>query len=630
MCGIAGVWRTGREQATPGMLERLHHRGPDAHGTWTESGAPWLGHTRLSILDLSDAGAQPMMSPSGRYVLTFNGEIYDHLRHRAALPVQWRGHADTETSAALCDAHGAEEAIRLLSGMMAIAIWDRDERVLWLARDRFGKKPLLWSRLPDGIAFASELSALRTVPGIGTDLDATGLRAMLERMAVPDDRSILQGTHKVPPGALLRFDAPDAEPVATVLHDLHADALQARAQGASKSLAGHAPNLDQLENALRSAVADRQLSDVPLGAFLSGGIDSSLVVALMTEVASDVRTFTIGFEEAAHDEAPHARAVAEHLGTDHTERILGPEDALAAVHELARVYDEPFADSSQLPTLLLCREARQHVTVALSGDGGDELFGGYARYQHAAKLARLRRSLPGPLGRIAAGALDAIPPALWNRLPGPANSHRAARLAEILRTKGNSDLYDRLVTSWPNAASTLVDPGEPSPVALPAAPDSLLARMMLADTRHYLRDDILVKVDRAAMSTSLEVRCPLLDPKVFEAAWRLPDAAKMQRGVGKLPLRSLLKTRVPERLWDRPKQGFGMPVASWLRGSLQSWADELLDAQRLTRQGLLRPEPVRRMWDAHQAGRRDHHAELWNLLMFQTWWDQWKGEDGSG
>lgn len=618
MCGIAGVWRTDGDAACPPMLEHLHPRGPDARGDWTGgAGEPWLGHTRLSILDLSDAGAQPMASPSGRYVLTFNGEAYDHLRHRAGLDAAWRGHSDTETIAALCDALGVEAAVRRLSGMLALGVWDRDERVLWLARDRFGKKPLLWSRLPDGVAFASDLSALRAVPAVATEPDPTSVRAMLERMAVPDDRSILRGTHKVPPGCLLRFAAPDAEPDVVRLHDLHESALRARAEGAAEP-----PDLDALDGVLRAAVADRLLSDVPLGAFLSGGIDSSLVVALMREASDDVRTYTIGFEEAAHDESRHARAVAEHLGTEHTEHVLRPEDTLRAVEDLARVYDEPFADSSQVPTLLLCRETRRHVTVALSGDGGDELFGGYARYRYAHRLHRLRSALPGPAGRAAAGLLDAVPAAVWNRLPGPANSARAHRLADLLRSRGDADLYDRLLTSWPGAADALVDPGTPVRAGLPSEPPSLLARMMLADTRHYLRDDILVKVDRAAMSVGLEVRCPLLDPRVFEAAWRLPDHAKSRGGVGKLPLRALLARRVPAPLWDRPKQGFGMPVAEWLRGPLRSWADDLLDPERLRRQGLLHPEPVRRLWRRHQAG-HDHHAALWNLLMLQAWLDRW-------
>lgn len=623
MCGITGVWRTDEDATCPPMLEQLHHRGPDARGEWTEPGAPWLGHTRLSILDLSEAGAQPMHSPTGRYVLTFNGEVYDHLRHRTDLRVDWRGHSDTETIAALCDAHGVEATVQRLSGMMALAVWDRDERVLWLARDRFGKKPLLWSRLPDGIAFASELTALRAVPGLRTDLDATSLRVMLERMAAPDDRSIFQDTHKVPPGTLLRFDAPNAVPDAVRLHDLHATALHARAAGRNAP-----PDLDALDAVLRDAVADRLLSDVPLGAFLSGGIDSSLVVALMTEVSDDVRTFTIGFEEATHDESDHARAIAEHLGTDHTERVLRPEDALHAVEDLASVYDEPFADSSQIPTLLLCREARRHVTVALSGDGGDEVFGGYTRYVHAGRLGRVRSALPGPLGRATAGLLNAVPPAVWNGLGhvvAGVNSSRVQRIAALLSGRDDADLYERLLTSWPDASEALVDPGHPTPVVLPPEPDSILARMMLADTNHYLRDDILVKVDRAAMSVGLEVRCPFLDPRVFEAAWRLPDDAKMRRGVGKLPLRALLGRRVPEALWDRPKQGFGMPVAQWLRGPLRSWADDLLDVDRLRRQSILRPEPVRRMWNAHVQGRRDHHAALWDLLMFQTWWDHQEG-----
>lgn len=554
-----------------------------------------------------------MVSPSGRYVLTFNGEVYDHLRLRESLNRVWHGHSDTETVAALCDELGVPAAVKHLSGMMALAVWDREEQVLWLARDRFGKKPLAWSRLPDGIAFASELTALRCVPGLQTNLDRSALSSMLKQMAVPDDRSILQDTHKVPAGTILRFDGPETPPVSTRLWDLQAEARKARSSGA-----GQPTDLAALEQEVSRAVESRLLSDVPLGAFLSGGIDSSLVVAMMREVREDVRTFTIGFEESDLDEAPHARAIAEHLGTDHTERYVRPEDALHAIDDLARVYDEPFADSSQLPTLLLCREARQHVTVALSGDGGDELFAGYDRHAVARKLQWAGRTLPGPLGRGAAALIRAVPPSLWgNHKVG----HQAGRVAQFL--SGRGDLYARILAVWPDAAKAVHGGTISGGPSLPDLPRSLLAKIMLADTEHYLRDDILVKVDRAAMSVGLEVRCPLLDPGVFEAAWRLPDHAKMKGGAGKLPLRALLRPRVPEALLSRPKQGFAMPVSQWLRGPLESWAADLLDADRLRRQGILRPEPVRALWDAHVQGRRDHHAALWNLLMFQAWYDRW-------
>ncbi len=618
------------------MANSIRHRGPDDDGVWVDEDAGIaLGHRRLSILDLSPAGHQPMASASGRYVIAFNGEIYNHLELRQALREPgygsvWRGHSDTETLLAAFESWGLEETLRRVVGMFAIALWDRELRTLTLARDRMGEKPLYYGWQGDTFLFGSELKALKAHPAFHADIDRGALALLLRYNYVPAPYSIYAGIQKLPAGTYIQLRAGqrDSEPVA----------WWSLAEVAERGMAVPFSGSDEdalvaLELHLGAAVRRQMLSDVPLGALLSGGIDSSVITALMqTNSQKPVRTFTIGFDEREYDETAHARAVAKYLGTDHTELRLSGHEASALVPQMPTMYDEPFADSSQLPTHLVMKLARQHVTVALSGDAADELFGGYNRYVHAPKVWKRLGWIPQPLRRALGGALTALPRDSINRLAGPLAGwigvalpgDKAHKLGQRLHGIGSlDDLCVALVSEW-SPAGNMVVRGSMPPNLLdergrwPRLADPV-ARMMALDGLTYLPDDILVKVDRAAMAVSLETRTPFLDRDVIEFAWTLPMHMKIRDGQGKWLLRRLLDRHVPRTLVERPKMGFGIPLDAWLRGPLRDWAEDLLGEDRLRREGYLNPAPVRATWQAHLAGQASYGYRLWSVLMFQAW-----------
>lgn len=620
------------------MALAVAHRGPDDSGVWTdpESGIA-LAHRRLSIIDVSPAGHQPMLSADGRYAIVYNGEIYNFAELRTELESMgqaptWRGHSDTEVLLAAISALGLKAALERCVGMFALALWDREDRVLRLARDRLGEKPLYYGWAGETFLFGSELKALRAHPRWHADIDRGALALFMRHGYVPDPYSIYAGFSKLAPGYVLTLQPRTREPQL----DIFWSAKQVAQRGAADPLP-HNTNalMATLDSTLGDAVRRQMVADVPLGAFLSGGIDSSTVVALMqAQSTRPVKTFTIGFHEQGYDEARHAAAVARHLGTDHTELYVTPQQALDVIPLLPAIYDEPFADSSQIPTWLVSRLARQHVTVALSGDGGDELFGGYNRYLFTQQLWSRISRLPAAARRVIARALVALSPSRWNSiarpfLPFAPNYFRTGlpgdkihKLAGVLSHGSADSLYHELVSQWANPLQTVRADYEPQTVL--GAPGSVgladpVARMMLLDLLTYLPGDILTKVDRAAMSVSLETRIPLLDHRVVELAWRIPHTAKIDRSEPKSLLRKVLYQYVPQELVDRPKMGFGVPVDHWLRGALRNWAEDLLSESSLARDGYLNPMPIRQRWQEHLSGQRSWHYPLWNVLMFQAW-----------
>jgi asparagine synthase (glutamine-hydrolysing) len=627
------------------MTDALEHRGPDASGYWEER-APGLGfgHRRLSIVDLSPTGAQPMTSASGRYTICFNGEVYNFQSLREELEARgcvFRGQSDTEVMLAAIEQFGILAAVKRFVGMFAFALWDSSERCLTLARDRLGKKPLYYAVRGRRLAFGSELKALFAMPGFSAEIDRASLAAYMRFQYVPAPRSILAGVAKLEQGAILQArqsGASDELSISIAKYWSARDAFAAPAFGGSEA----DPRLleDRLESLLSDAVRIRMIADVPLGAFLSGGIDSSLVVALMQrQSAARVRSFSIGFREAEYDESKHAAAVARHLGVDHTELFVTAADALAVVPNLPQIYDEPFGDSSQIPTYLVSKLARAHVTVALSGDGGDELFCGYNRYLWWRSIWPRVRLLPGWLRRSAANLLLSRTASEWDMIIGsgsrmlPASLRRKApghlmrKAAETLAIDSPAELYLRLVSHWKDPATVVLGANEPpSPILERWPEDSAGAtiRMMLLDVLTYLPDDILVKVDRATMAASLESRSPLLDHRVLEFAARVPLSQKVLDSKGKLILRRLLFRHVPQELVDRPKTGFGIPLAEWLRGPLRAWADSLLDRRQLEEQGFLDAPLLRARWDDFVRGTNDDHYAIWTALMFQAWLQQWR------
>lgn len=637
MCGIAGFWTDACDDgaaraALTRMTDALVHRGPDASGIWVD--APRgiaLGHRRLSIVDLSPLGQQPMMSASGRFWLVFNGEIYNYRALRETLHAQgatFRGHSDTEVLLALIERDGFEAALGQCVGMFAIALWDREAGHLALARDRFGEKPLYIGRCQGGLAFASELSALRTLPGVSSDIEPAALAAYLRHGYVPAPMSMLRDVVKLEPGTIATFAAPVYGSAQTTRYWSVRDV--ALAGLASPNAGSDADRVEQLDTLLRGAVADQMVADVPLGAFLSGGIDSSLIVALMqAQSARPVRTFTIGFRESAFDEAPHAEAVARHLGTEHTTMFVTAQDALDVIPRLPSIYNEPFADSSQIPTVLVSKLAREHVTVALSGDGGDELFGGYSRYPLAMRAWPRLTRVPYSMRRATRALVTSVDAGTWNRALGPmglvargVTGDRMHKLATLIDMRSFPDFYLHLVSAWRRPQDLL--PGvteQRTAIRTPfsAGRGGLLADMMFRDQVSYMPDDILVKVDRAAMAASLETRAPLLDHRVAEFAWQLPVKCWQRDGQGKWIVRQVLDRYVPRALIDRPKQGFGVPIAEWLRGPLRDWADDLLSPEALRRDGIFRAEPVLQTWKEHRDGSRNWAPSLWHLLMFQAW-----------
>jgi asparagine synthase (glutamine-hydrolysing) len=644
MCGFTGFLadsRFDRARLAPtaqAMADAIRHRGPDDSGVWTDAQAGIaLSHRRLSIIDLSPAGHQPMASASGRFVIVYNGEIYNFAALRAELEAQrsappWRGHSDTEVLLALIETRGVRAALEAVCGMFSFALWDARERTLVLARDRLGEKPMYYGRVGGSFAFGSELKALRAHPEWAAPVDRGALALYMRHNYVPAPYTIYEGIRKLPTGHLLTLKWGEAQP--SVEPYWSARAVAESGFRAPSSIT-HAALTDALDALLRDAIAGQMVADVPLGAFLSGGIDSSVVVSLMqAQSARPVKTFTIGFTEEGYDEAVHAAAVARHLGTEHTELYVTPREAMAVIPRLPSIYDEPFADSSQIPTFLVSQLARTHVTVSLSGDGGDELFGGYNRYLLGKDLWRKLSRLPTGLRTAFARTVKAIPATTWSTLMKPVMPLAPSRyrvglpgdklhkLAEVVSHRDLDSLYSDLVSHW-RSPGEIVLGGAEHPTLLNKADDlpidDPVARMMFLDLVTYLPDDILVKVDRAAMAVSLETRVPLLDHRVVEFAWRVPMASKVNSRGTKQLLRCVLRRYVPDELIDRPKMGFGVPIDSWLRGPLRDWAEELLDPARLKREGYLNPDPIRSSWQQHLAGQRDWHYPLWNVLMFQAW-----------
>lgn len=638
MCGFAGVLSKTSiqvDQLRP-MVAALHHRGPDDNGIWCDvDRGIGLGHARLSILDLSPAGHQPMPSISGRYVITFNGEIYNHLILRAELEMageaqSWRGRSDTESLLAGFDAWGIEATVIKAVGMFAFAVWDKQTHTLVLGRDRLGEKPLYYGWQDNTFLFGSELKALKAHPVFRGKIDRDALTAFMRYGYIPAPQSIYTGIHKLMPGTLLSVCADKRTESKSLpywsLRDVAQQGLQVPFSGSDVEA------LKGLETRLSDAIALQQISDVPLGAFLSGGIDSSMIVALMQAQSSrPVHTFTIGFDDYQYNEAVQARAVARYLGTNHTEFYVTSEEAMAVIPRLPTLYDEPFADSSQIPTFLVSQLARSNVSVSLSGDAGDELFGGYNRYTWARKM----QNIPALLRRILTVGLTVLSPAQWNwvcsviqpilpvslrvRMPGD----KAHKLASVLAMDSDAAIYQRLVSTWPNPNEIVF--GGHDNTALSRIWEELINldfsenRMMALDALTYLPDDILCKIDRAAMGVSLETRVPFLDHRVVEFAWRLPLHMKIRHGQGKWILRQLLYKYVPKELIERPKMGFGVPIDAWLRGPLREWAEDLLSESRLRQDGYFNPSQISRKWAEHLSGKRNWQYQLWNVLMFQMW-----------
>jgi asparagine synthase (glutamine-hydrolysing) len=635
MCGIAGLLdHSDAARATvASMLAAIAHRGPDDEGIWIDAGSGIaFGHRRLSIIDTSAAGHQPMPSASGRFVVTYNGEIYNYPELRDALEREgaapnWSGHSDTEVILAGLEAWGIEGTLRRCNGMFALAAWDRERSTLTLARDRMGEKPLYFGWVDGRFGFASELKAMACMRGWTARMAPDAITSFLTCGYVRGPQSAIEGIYRLPPGCVLTLSLQDLRTprdwdwlAPRIIH--YWSLRQAALSGIDAPLLENDSTLASLEALLADAVRLRMVADVPLGAFLSGGIDSSLVVALMqARSAEAVRTFSIGFDDPTHDEAPHARAVARHIGTDHTELYVGPGDALALVPHLTTTFDEPFADNSQIPTMLVSALARRQVTVALSGDGGDELFAGYGRYFAILNLWRGMRRLP-PLLRYAAGPTLAAMACATQRVPGTRDlPQRLGRLAERIRA-GDPDALRLSFIGGAGASRLLAgssfarDPGHSMP---PAEIQGTLQRLMYADQFDYLPDDILHKVDRASMACALESRVPLLDHRVVEFAWRLPAAMLVDRGIGKQPLRRILERHVPRALFDRPKQGFAPPMAEWLRGPLREWAESLLSKEALRELPLLDVVSVRALWRAHLERRMDAGTALWSVLMLADW-----------
>lgn len=634
MCGIAGIWRPdGLDHAATAlaMARSLQHRGPDDQDVWSDPAAGIaLSHRRLSIIDLSAAGRQPMASASGRYVICYNGEVYNFRELRkelAAGGARFRGDSDTEVVLALIDHCGIEAAVERLIGMFALALWDRHERSLILVRDRLGIKPLYWGHVGQAVVFASEPRAFAVVPGFRQDIDQGALAAYLRFNYVPAPNCIYKGLHKLEPGTQVRLnDSGDAE-VSRYwsLRDIAVKGSQEPLVLADDDAA------DRLDGLLKDAVGRRMLADVPLGAFLSGGIDSSLVVALMqAQSARPVKTFTIGFEERQFNEAEYAKTIARHLGTEHHELYVSPRDAMEIIPSLGQIFDEPFADSSQIPTYLVSAMTRQHVTVALSGDGGDELMAGYTRYRWADMTHRRFGGWPLPLRRAAAMAVSAVPDTVWTAaarvLPAGLSKgrlgDRVGRFCSFLEQPDADAIYRRQHTNWPRPGVLMADSASDATASLdPGRVDipDFISRMQYLDSIGYLPDDILTKVDRASMAVSLEVRVPLLDHRVIEFGWRLPFEQKYRDGEGKWLLRRVLNRYVPADMFERPKAGFGVPIAEWLRGPMRDWAEDLLAPNTLAEGGLLGASVIHAAWQRLLAGHDRYQEPIWGILMFQAW-----------
>ncbi|MEA5571822.1 asparagine synthase (glutamine-hydrolyzing) [Calothrix sp. UHCC 0171] len=646
MCGVTGFLDSTKQMNADSlrslaqrMTRTLQHRGPDDSGCWVDAAAGIaLGHQRLAILDLSPEGHQPMMSANGRYIIVFNGEIYNFLELKQKLEQlghSFRGHSDTEVMLASFCQWGLQSAIQKLNGMFAFALWDRQERVLHLGRDRLGEKPLYYGWLGQTLVFGSELKALAAHPQFQPEINRDALTSLLRLKYIPTPHSIYKGIYKLPPGTTLSWQGGADHSLPQSYWSIKA---VAESGIADPFLGSEQDAINHLDSLLQDAVGLRMVADVPLGAFLSGGIDSSTVVALMqAQSCQPIKTFSIGFQEDTYNEAQYAKAVAQHLGTEHTELYVTPEEALATIPQLPTLYDEPFADVSQIPTFLVSQLAKQYVTVSLSGDGGDELFGGYGRYLRGQNLWQTMGWIPAPIRQTVAQALTNLEAQSWGR-----NSHHQGqtmltkpklgklgytlnRVSELLRAETPETLYMKLDSDWQEPSKVVIGGKEPQTIfnnqGLWATLPDFIQWMMYLDTETYLPDDILVKVDRASMGVSLEGRIPLLDHRVVEFAWRLPDAMRIRNNQGKWLLRQVLHRYIPPHLIDRPKMGFGVPIGDWLRGPLRDWAEALLDERRLQQEELFNPQPIRQKWTEHLSGDRNWQYSLWNILMFQAWFE---------
>jgi len=639
MCGIVAAIafkpafaREELSSRAAGMADAIRHRGPDAGAVWVDPAAGVaLAHRRLSILDLSPAGAQPMVGAGGRFTIVFNGEIYNFRDIRADLPGrEWRGHSDTEVLLAAIEAWGVERALARCVGMFAFALWDAQQHELVVARDRMGEKPLFYGVAHDALLVASELKAMEAWPGWAGEIDRLALDDFLRHSCVHAPQSIYRQVRKLPAGCMLRIPAASASQALERKVERYWS-LEAHAMAGAKASPG-GPPIDALDSLLSRTIGEQMVADVPVGAFLSGGVDSSMIVALMQRQAvMPVRTFSIGFDEAAYNEAHHAKAVAAHLGTEHTELYVTADEARRVIPLLPLMYDEPFGDSSQIPTFLVAQMARRDVTVSLSGDGGDELFGGYNRYAWAQRVWGRMFRIPSPLRQAGGAAVRALSPVAWDRiwrlmparLQAAQPGDKLHKLASLSAVPDGRSAYAWLVAlhrgKAPLAEGVEEGVGLQTHASWGGSGRALAEDMMLADALGYLPDDVLTKVDRATMAVSLESRAPFLDHRVVEFAFSLPLDLKMRGRESKWLLRQLLYRHVPRELIDRPKMGFGVPIDAWLRGALKPWALALLDPDRLRREGYIRPQPVMQAWQEHQSGRVNHQHFLWNVLMFQSW-----------
>lgn len=647
MCGINGFFSASIKDradiAVIAMNQAIQHRGPDANNIWHDNQSNlFLGHCRLAIQDISDAGSQPMHSASGRFVIAFNGEIYNHLALRDELNSQrlnpnWRGHSDTETLLACFSAWGVNKTLQKIVGMFAIALWDREQSLLTLARDRLGEKPLYWGWQGENLYFSSELKALKANAFFKTEIDRNSITLLLRHNCIPAPYSIYKDIYKLKPGHYVQIalsnltQAYKAEPISYWSFN---NIVEAGLKEPFKGTPTQA--IDLLEKALLTGINDQMLSDVPLGAFLSGGIDSSAIVALMQAQSSNpIKTFTIGFNDEGYNEAKHAKTVAKHLGTEHTELYIQASDALNVIPKLPDIYSEPFSDSSQIPTFLVSKLASQHVKVALSGDGGDELFGGYNRYLMAQNIWEKSRKMPKPARKIISNLLLTVPPNKWDdifnlispALPKPLRirtaGDKAHKLAKVLGLDNNYEYYRALISHWQQPNEIVINGYEPTTLSSNydewPDTDSFEHKMMAIDAQTYMTDDILVKVDRAAMANSLETRVPFLNHHIVELAWMMPLEYKIRNGEGKWLLKQVLYRHIPQELIERPKMGFGIPLHEWLRSSLRDWAEDLLDENVLKEQGYFHPAPIRKLWQEHLSGKYNHQHHLWDVLMFQAW-----------
>ena len=647
MCGLVGFWNLAGDQTEDAlrsvirkMTQTLIHRGPDDGGVWTAPSAGLaLGHRRLAIVDLSPSGHQPILSHNHRYVLVFNGEIYNFIelrQHLTRLGHLFRGYSDTEVMlAAFCE-WGVQHAVQQFNGMFAFALWDQEEKLLHLGRDRFGEKPLYYGWFAHTLFFGSELKALKAHPDFQPRINRNALTLLLRYNCIPSPYCIYEGVYKLLPGTTLTWDGISSQPGPIP----YWSAQQVAEAGAASPFKGsEADAIDELNNLLLDAVKLRMIADVPLGAFLSGGVDSSVIVALMQHQSSQpVKTFTIAMHEGTYNESQHAQAVAQYLGTDHTELYVTPSEARAVIPQLPSLYDEPFSDSSQIPTFLISQLAKQSVTVSLSGDGGDELFAGYNRYVWCPNIWKWFGWIPQDIRLIAASSLTSLSPQMWDRyfnlldfaipkrfqqtMPGD----RLHKLAEALGASNLTSMYQSMVSHWEVPEAVVKGGSEPSTVLSEphnwAQVTDFVQQMMYLDTVTYLPNDILTKVDRASMGVSLEARVPFLDHRILELAWRLPLFMKVRGPQGKWILRKILYNYLPQSLFERPKTGFGIPIDLWLRGPLRDWAEALLDEQRLRHEGYFNPQPIRQKWEEHLSGKYNWQYDLWDVIMFQAWLEQ--------